>query len=157
MRQRLRGIAWPSRAGERSQNQRRARRTAVHGSRLAGCFSNEIRYRAADQVPVAHEGSKTEHPPSQPSNIPVIPTEAQRSGGICCFVGIDTHVRAAIPLPIKISTKDTATYEQPYFSFAISAQKSHVKPRNHLTPCTSVISALKFSYIQTAILDIEIK
>jgi hypothetical protein len=60
---------------------------------------------------------------SQPSNILVIPTEAQRSGGICCFVGIDTHVRAAIPLPIKISTKDTATYEQPYFSFAIFCPK----------------------------------
>jgi hypothetical protein len=40
------------------------------------------------------------------------------------------------------------------FLFVFSAQKSHVKPQNHLTPSNKRKSSLKFSYPQTAILKI---
>src|SRR5882757_9403667 len=36
--------------------------------------------------------------------------------------------------------------------FAFSAQKSHVKSQNHLTPSNKTRSSLKFSYPQTAII-----
>jgi hypothetical protein len=43
------------------------------------------------------------------------------------------------------------------FLFAFSAQKTHVKSKNQLTRDNPTTSALKFSYAQTAILNIEIK
>jgi hypothetical protein len=44
-----------------------------------------------------------------------------------------------------------------YLFFAFLAQKSHVKPRNHLTHSPSTISTWRISYHQTAILVIGIK
>jgi hypothetical protein len=41
--------------------------------------------------------------------------------------------------------------------FAFSAQKTHVKSQNHLTIDQSARSAWRISYVQTAILDIEIE
>jgi len=43
------------------------------------------------------------------------------------------------------------------FLSAISARKSLVKPKNHSTLYKSTISEWHFSYVPTAILDIEIK
>jgi hypothetical protein len=43
------------------------------------------------------------------------------------------------------------------FLLPFSAQKSHVKPKNHLSQYRTTTSEWHFSYAQTAILDIEIK
>jgi hypothetical protein len=40
------------------------------------------------------------------------------------------------------------------FLFSFSAQKSHVKPQNHLNPYHPTTSTWHFSYTQPAILDI---
>jgi hypothetical protein len=44
-----------------------------------------------------------------------------------------------------------------FFFFAISAQKSHVKPGNHLKPYDSTTSAWHVSSSLPAIMDIEIR
>jgi hypothetical protein len=45
-------------------------------------------------------------------------------------------------------------YHGSEFSFAFSAQKSHVKPKNHLSNTNKTRSSWRFRYAQLAILDI---
>jgi hypothetical protein len=52
------------------------------------------------------------------------------------------------------ATDSIALVHAGIFLLPFSAQKSHVKPQNHLTPSNKRKSSLKFSYPQTAILKI---
>jgi hypothetical protein len=55
------------------------------------------------------------------------------------------------------ATDNTAVIFAPIFLFSFSAHKSHVKPQNRLTHGAPTTSVWHVSYLETAILNIEIK
>ena len=72
----------------------------------------------------------------------------QNTGGFCPGLS-----RRKAVIMVQRSLKKSV----PNLFFAFSAQKTHVKPQNHLSHSQSTTSAWHFSYTQPAILKIGVK